>query len=70
MVELRVNQAVLRSLLLTERMDLYIGVAVTLMFVAGCSLAVVSVRQRSEERRRWRGSTFAKTGPAPESKQL
>ena len=39
---------------MTERMDLYIGVVVTLMFLAGCFLVVISVRERLEERRRQR----------------
>ena len=55
---------------MTEQMNLCLGVVVALLFLAGCFLAVVSVRERSEERGRWRGSTFAKTGPLPESKQL
>jgi hypothetical protein len=41
---------------LTERIDLYIGAVVTLMFLAGCFLAVVSIRQRSRERKRFSGS--------------
>jgi hypothetical protein len=36
----------------TEQMDLYIGVVVSLMFLAGCFLVVISARERSEERRR------------------
>ena len=55
---------------MTERMDLYLGVVVALMFLAGCFVSLVSIRERSEERRRWRGSTFVKAGPLPESKQL
>ena len=53
-----------------ERIDLYLGVVVTLMFLAGCVLIVVSARERSEERRRWRGSTSVNTGPPAESKPL
>jgi hypothetical protein len=49
---------------LTERFDLYLGVVVTLMFLIGCVLIVVSARERSEERRRWRSSTVAKSGAA------
>lgn len=59
-----------RSLRLTEQMDLYLGVVVTLMFLAGCFFIVGSVRERSEERRRWRGSTAAKPRPPAESKPL
>jgi hypothetical protein len=39
---------------LTERMDLYFGVVVTLMFLAGCFLVAVSMRERLEERKRQR----------------
>jgi hypothetical protein len=53
---------------LTERMDLYLGLVTTLMFLAGCVLIVLSVRERSEERRRWRGPTAAKP-PATRRKQ-
>ena len=45
---------------MTERMDLYIGVAVTLMFLAGCFLVIVRVRERFEERRRQRGWAAAR----------
>jgi len=54
----------------TEQMDLYIGVAATLMFLAGCLLVVVSVRERLEERRRWLGSPAAKSQARAESKPL
>ena len=33
-----------QSLRLTERMDLYLGLVMTLMFLAGCVLIVLSVR--------------------------
>jgi hypothetical protein len=59
-----------RSLRLTEQIDLYIGVAVTLMFLAGCFLVVVSLRERFEERRRWRASTAATPQATAESKPL
>ncbi len=49
---------------MTERMDLYIGVVVTLMFLAGCFFIVVSVRKRSEERRRWQHPTAVESRPA------
>ena len=55
---------------MTEQMDLYIGVAVTLMFLAGCFLVVVRVRERFEERRRWQGWTAAKPQALAESKPL
>jgi len=44
---------------MTEQMDVYLGLVLSLMFLAGCFLVVVSVRQRSAERRRWQGSTAA-----------
>ena len=53
---------------LTEQLELYLGVVVTLMFLAGCFLTVVSVRERSEERRRWLGSTATKPRLPAESK--
>jgi hypothetical protein len=55
---------------LTEQMDLYIGVAATLMFLAGCFLVVVSVRERFEERRRWRDPTAVTPQARAESKPL
>ena len=59
-----------RSLHLTERMDLYIGAVATLMFLAGCVLTILSVRERSQERRRQRGYTVAKPRAPAESKPL
>jgi hypothetical protein len=53
-----------------EQMDLYVGVIVTLMFLAGCFFIIVSVPERSEQRGRWRGSTAAKPRPAAESRPL
>ena len=47
---------------MTEQMDLYLGVVMTLMFLFGCFLTVLSIRQRSEERRRWLGSTMPGSG--------
>ncbi len=44
---------------MTERVDLYIGVVVTLMFLAGCCLVVVGMRERLKERRRERVWTAA-----------
>ena len=41
---------------MTEQMNVYLGMALSLMFMAGCFLIVVSVRERFEERRRWQGS--------------
>jgi len=38
---------------LAEQIDLYIGVVVTLMFLAGCFLTVLSARDRAEKRSRW-----------------
>lgn len=58
-----------RSLPLTERMELYLGVIVTVMFLIGCFLTVLGIRERSEQRRRWLGSTAIKRLPA-ESKTL
>jgi hypothetical protein len=43
----------------TERVDLYIGAVVTLMFLAGCFLVVVGMRERFKERRRERVWTAA-----------
>ena len=37
---------------MTERIDIYIGVVVILMFLAGCFLIVLSARERTEERSR------------------
>jgi hypothetical protein len=53
---------------LTEQMDLYIGVVVLLMFLAGCFFIAVSLRERSEERRRLRGSTVTQPRLPTESK--
>jgi hypothetical protein len=39
---------------LTERIDLYVGVVVSLMFLAGCFLMIISVRERIEQRARGR----------------
>jgi hypothetical protein len=33
--------------------DVYLGVVVTVMFLAGCVIAVVNRYGRSRERRRW-----------------
>lgn len=38
---------------LTPQQDLYLGVVVTLMFLAGCVFAVVIRYQRSHKRKRW-----------------
>ena len=43
-------------------MDLYLGVAVTLMFVFGCFLIVLSLREQSEKRKRQRIWTSVKPG--------
>ena len=59
-----------QSLRLTERMDLYLGLVMTLMFLAGCVLIILSVRERSEERKRRRGWTAAKPRAPAESKPL
>jgi hypothetical protein len=53
-----------------SQMNLYLGVVVTLMFLSGCFLIVVSIRQRSEERRRWRGSNDGRSRPHAETKPL
>jgi hypothetical protein len=53
---------------LTERMDLYVGVAVTLMFLAGCFLIVLSLREQFEKRKRQRIWTSVKPRPPAESK--
>jgi hypothetical protein len=52
--------ALRRSLRLTEQLEFYLGVIVTLMFLAGCFLTVVSIRERSEEHSRWRVPTVTK----------
>lgn len=44
-----------------ERMDLYIAGVVTLMFLAGCFLAILAARERSRARFRLEGSPVAKT---------
>jgi predicted Co/Zn/Cd cation transporter (cation efflux family) len=38
---------------MTERIDLFIAIAVAVMFVAGCFLTVFSVRRRAKNRKRW-----------------
>lgn len=53
---------------MTEQMDLYLGVIVALMFLSGCFVIVVSVRERSEELRRLRGLTVTKPRLPTESK--
>ena len=50
---------------MTERMDLYIGVVVILMFLAGSFFAVLAARERSEARRRSGFSTDTKTAQQP-----
>lgn len=51
---------------MTERIDIYIGVVVVLMFLAGCFLIILSARERTEERGR-RGLDNRKGAAAPES---
>ena len=51
-------------------MDLYLGVAVTLMFVSGCFLIVLSLREQFEKRKRQRIWTSVKPRPPGESKAL
>jgi len=38
---------------LTYQFDLYLAAIVTAMFLAGCVLFVLGVRERSQERKRW-----------------
>ena len=57
-----------RSLLLADRMELYLGVILTLMFLIGCFLTVVGLRERSEKRRRWIDSKTTKSQLTAESK--
>jgi len=56
------------SLPVIERMDLHLGVALTSMFLAGCSLIVLSQRKQFEKRKRQRIWTSAKPRPPAESK--
>jgi hypothetical protein len=49
-------------------MDLYIAVAVTLMFLAGCFLIVLSLREQFEKRKRQRIWTSVKPRPPAEGK--
>jgi hypothetical protein len=44
----------------TEQMDLYLGVVVSLMFLAGCFVIAIRAHERSEERKRLQGSTATK----------
>jgi hypothetical protein len=62
------RRIVRRSLPLTERMDLYLGVAVTLMFLAGCFLIVLSLREQFEKRKCQRIWTSVRRRPPAESK--
>lgn len=39
---------------MTDQMELYLGMVVTLMFLAGCFLIVLSVRERFDKHRRER----------------
>lgn len=39
---------------MTEQMDLYLAIVVTLMFLSGCFLIVLSVREQLEKRGRER----------------
>jgi hypothetical protein len=57
-----------QELPLSERMDLYLGAAVTLMFVAGCFLIVLSLREQFEKRKRQRIWTSVKPRPPAEGK--
>jgi hypothetical protein len=58
------------SLDLTEQMDLYLGVVVTLMFLSGCIVMVLSVREQLERRRRERSWVSARPRQPAESKPL
>jgi hypothetical protein len=49
-------------------MDLYLGVAVTLMFLAGCFLIVLSLREQFEKRKCQGIWTSVKPRPPAESK--
>ena len=40
---------------LTPQHDLYLAVIVAGMFLAGCVLVILSRRERSQERKRWKG---------------
>jgi hypothetical protein len=51
---------------LTERMDVYIGAVVILMFLAGCFFVFLAARERSEARRRSGFSTDTKTAQRSE----
>ena len=55
---------------MTEQMDLYLAVVVILMFLSGCFLIVVSIRKRSQERRRWLGPNAARPRAQAETKPL
>jgi hypothetical protein len=57
-----------QELPLGERMHLYLGLAVTLMFVAGCYLIVLSLREQFGKRKRQRIWTSVKPRPPAESK--
>ena len=54
---------------MNERMELYLVVILTLMYL-GCFLTVVSVRERSEESGRWLDSTATKRRLPAEGKTL
>ena len=51
-------------------MELYLGVILTLMFLIGCFLTLVGLRERSEKRRRWIDSTATKPRLDAEGKTL
>jgi hypothetical protein len=47
-------------------MNLYLGAIVSLMFLAGCLVAVINARERTEQRRR---GQIAKTPPSKNEKR-
>jgi len=59
-----------QELPLSERMDLYLRVAVTLMFVAGSFLIVLNLREQFGKCKRQRIWTSVKPRPSGESESL
>ena len=52
---------------MTEQMDLYLAIIVTLMFLSGCFLIVLSVREQLEKRGRERSWIRVKSRRPTES---
>ena len=55
---------------MTEQMDLYLGLGVTLMFLSGCIVMFLSVREQLEKWRRERSWVWARPRRPVESKPL